>query len=75
MRWRYILNTIGILSLFFGATMLVPLVFALFAMDRSLVPLIKAMGITLLGGIALVVAFRHEKTEIISQREGMAIVA
>lgn len=75
MRWRYILNTIGVLTLFFGATMLVPLVFDLFAMDRSLKPLIKAMGITLAGGAVLMTIFRHEKTETISQREGMAIVA
>jgi hypothetical protein len=47
MRWRYILNTVGVLILFFGGTMVVPLAFDLFAMDRSLLPLIKAMGATL----------------------------
>nr|WP_306303986.1 potassium transporter TrkG [Desulfosarcina cetonica] len=75
MRWRYILNTVGVLNLFFGATMLVPLVYALFAMDGSLMPLVKAMGLTLVGGSVLTLVFRHEKTESISQREGMAIVA
>jgi trk system potassium uptake protein TrkH len=75
MRWRYILNTVGVLILFFGGTMVVPLAFDLFAMDRSLLPLIKAMGVTLVCGAALVALFRHEKTETMSQREGMAIVA
>jgi trk system potassium uptake protein TrkH len=75
MRWRYILNTVGVLILFFGGTMAVPLAFDLFAMDRSLMPMIKAMGATLIAGVALMVVFRHEKTETMSQREGMAIVA
>ncbi len=75
MRWRYILNTVGVLTLFFGGTMVVPLAFDLFAMDLSLMPLIKAMGVTLICGTILVAMFRHEKTETISQREGMAIVA
>jgi trk system potassium uptake protein TrkH len=47
LRWRYILNTVGVLTLFFGGTMVVPLAFDLFARDRSLLPLVKAMGITL----------------------------
>jgi uncharacterized phage infection (PIP) family protein YhgE len=47
LRWRYILNTVGVLILFFGGTMVVPLAFDLFAMDRSLMPLVKAMGVTL----------------------------
>ena len=38
-------------------------------------PLIKAMGATLVCGTALVAMFRHEKTETMSQREGMAIVS
>lgn len=75
MRWRYILNTVGVLTLFFGGTMVVPLAFDLFAMDRSLMPMVKAMGITLICGMALMALFRHEKTETMSQREGMAIVS
>ncbi len=75
MRWRYIFNTVGILILFFGGTMLLPLAFDLFAMDRSLMPLVKAMGITLVCGAGLMALFRYEKTEVISQREGMAIVS
>ena len=75
MRWRFILNTVGVLILFFGVTMAVPLGFDLFAKNRSLIPIIKAMGLTLLCGSFLLAIFRHGKTETISQREGMAIVA
>ena len=75
MRWRFIWNTVGVLLLFFGATMVLPLIFDLVAKDRSLIPMIKAMGITLVCGAVMVAFFRHEKTETISQREGMAIVA
>ena len=75
MRWRYILYTTGVLILFFGVTMIFPLAFELFTMDPSLMPLTKAMVITLVSGLLLVGIFRHEKTETISQREGMAIVA
>ncbi len=75
MRWRYILYTIGVLILFFGGTMVVPLVYELFTMDPSLMPLTKAMAATVVCGALLVAFFRHEKTETISQREGMAIVA
>ena len=75
MRWRYILNTVGVLILFFGGTMVLPLAFDLYAMDRSLMPLVEAMGITLVCGTALMALFRHEKTDTMSQREGMAIVS
>ena len=75
MRWRYIMNTVGVITLFFGVTMLVPLTYALFTMDDSLMPLVEAMVLTLVGGAILIGAFRHEKTEFISQREGMAIVS
>jgi trk system potassium uptake protein len=75
MRWRYILNTVGVLTLFFGATMLLPLAYALFTMDAGLRPLVEAMLLTLVGGGLLMLIFRHEKTDSMSQREGMAIVA
>lgn len=75
MRWSYILYTTGVLILFFGGTMLIPLAYELFTMDPILMPLTKAMVATLVCGALLVAVFRHEKTETISQREGMAIVA
>ncbi|PIE67992.1 MAG: potassium transporter [Deltaproteobacteria bacterium] len=75
MRWRYILHTVGVLILFFGVTMAVPLVFEIVAADINLVPTFKAMLATLASGAAMMAAFRHPRTETISQREGMAIVA
>lgn len=75
MRWRYILQTVGILSLFFGLTMLIPLLFSLFYKDASTQPLLKALLITILSAGCMALLFRSPRTEYISQREGMAIVA
>jgi trk system potassium uptake protein TrkH len=75
MRWRYILNIIGILIFFFGMTMVIPLLVGLYYRDQSVIPLLKSMGITVIAGIGLYFIFRSEKAEVISQREGMAIVA
>ena len=75
MRWRYIFKTVGILSLFFGATMIFPLLFELYSKDASIQPLLKALLITILIGGGMTLIFRSPRTEYISQREGMAIVA
>ena len=75
MRWQYILNITGILILFFGLTMIFPLFVGLYYQDQSVLPLLKSMGITVLTGLILYITFRKEKAEVISQREGMAIVA
>ena len=75
MRWRYILNIVGILTLFFGLTMVFPLFVGLYYQDQSVNPVLKSMGITVLAGLIFHILFRSAKTESISQREGMAIVA
>ncbi len=75
MRWRFILNIIGILTFFFGLTMVFPLIAGLYYDDQSIIPILKSMGITVLFGLFLYLVFRKEKAEVISQREGMAIVA
>ncbi len=75
MRWRYILNIVGILILFLGLTMIFPLFFGLYYRDQSVVPLLKSMGITIITGSLIYKCLRIPKTEFISQREGMAIVA
>jgi trk system potassium uptake protein TrkH len=74
-RWRYILNIIGILTFFFGLTMVIPLLVGLYYHDQSIIPLLKSMGITTIAGAGLYCIFRGAKAEVISQREGMAIVA
>lgn len=75
MRWPFILKTVGILTLFFGLTMVFPIVCSLYFGDKSVGPLLGAMGITLLSGGVLCLCFRSPRTDHISQREGMAIVA
>ena len=75
MRWRYIFKVVGILTLFLGLTIIFPILFGLFYKDQSVIPLLKSMGITVFVGSLLYICFRKSKTEFISQREGMAIVA
>lgn len=75
MRWRYILSTVGILTLFFGLTMIFPLFFGLYYKDQSVIPLLKSLGITMVAGFSLFICFRGTKAEFVTQREGMAIVA
>ncbi|UCH22825.1 MAG: TrkH family potassium uptake protein [Deltaproteobacteria bacterium] len=75
MRWRYILKVVGILTLFFGLTMVFPLLWGLYDQDHSIWPLIKSMAITMGVGVLLFLTLRSAKAENISQREGMAIVA
>jgi trk system potassium uptake protein TrkH len=75
MRWRYILHTIATMSFFFGLTMMIPLIVGLYYRDQSVAPMLKSMGITVVGSLILRLIFRSGKAEVISQREGMAIVA
>ena len=75
MRWRYVLNVVGILNLFFGLTMVFPLLCGLIYKDDSVKPLLESMGITVGCGALLYLFFKEAKAEVITQREGMAIVA
>ena len=75
MRWRYILSIIGILTLFLGLSMVFPLLVGFYYKDQSVMPLLKSMAITVGTGFLFYIVFRSQKVEIISQREGMAIVA
>ncbi len=75
MRWRFILRTIGVLIFFFGMTMIFPLTVGFYYRDQSLIALLLSMGITVIAGLILYLIFRKAQAEVISQREGMAIVA
>ena len=75
MRWRYILYVVGTLILFFGLTMVIPLAFAIYSQDDSLKPLLKSMALTTSTGFFCFALFRRQRAALISQREGMAIVA
>ncbi|MBA3030614.1 MAG: TrkH family potassium uptake protein [Proteobacteria bacterium] len=75
MRWRYILSVIGILTAVLGLTMILPLLVGVLYRDSSVKPFLYAMAITVSSGLILYFFCRRAKAEIISQREGMAIVA
>jgi trk system potassium uptake protein TrkH len=75
MRWRYIFNVVGVLNVFFGLTMVFPLLCGLYYGHGSAPGLLESMGITVGCGGALYLMFRKAKAEVITQREGMAIVA
>ena len=75
MRWRFVLNFIGVLLVFFGLTMVFPLIAGLYYRDQSILPLLMSMGITTIGGAVLYAVTRGAKSENIYQREGMARAA
>ncbi len=75
MRWRYVFYMVGILLVFLGGAMLIPLMAGWWFKDPSVIPLIHSLGVTMGAGAILVICCRGERTEYISQREGMAIVA
>ena len=75
MRWRYIFNVVSVLTFYFGMSMIFPVIVSLIYRDQSLLPLIESMLATLAFGLTLHLINRRFRTEIISQREGMAIVA
>jgi len=75
MRWRYIAKVVGWLTLFFGLTMAVALLVAIFYRDRSVRPLLFSMLTTIACGGAAALLLRREAVNNISQREAMAIVA
>ena len=75
MRWRFVLNMVGVLIFFMGLAMLIPLMAGLFYKDPSVMPLFMSMAITCAAGIILYLFFRLENSAHVSHREGMAIVA
>jgi len=77
MRWRYIIYVIGVLTFFIGISMSLPLLIGLIYGDKSIFPLLNSMNITIAAGLLPYFLFRKEaaKTDYISPREGIAIVA
>jgi trk system potassium uptake protein TrkH len=74
MRWRFTLYVVGLLTFFFGLTMMVPLLTSVYFRDTTVIPLLVAMAVTLMAGGVLFGIFRRYKTDQINQREGMGIV-
>lgn len=75
MRWRYVLRSVGALVSCLGLTLILPIVFSLAHHEESVPALVKALLLSVGLGMALFVAFRSEKVQVVSHREGMAIVA
>jgi trk system potassium uptake protein len=65
---------VGLLTFFFGLTMLVPLLTSFYFRETTVIPLFAAMAVTLVAGGAIFAIFRRYKTDQINQREGMGIV-
>ena len=74
MRWRLILYVVGLLTLFFGLTMAVPLAVSLFFRDGSGIPMLLSLAVTIFFGASMTLGFKGAKIADIRQREGMAIV-
>ena len=75
MHWRHVFKVVGVLTITLAFTMLIPLLVGLFYRDMSVGPFLEAIAATLAGGIALFLVGRTDRSEFVSQREGMAIVA
>ncbi len=75
MRWGHTFSVVGILLVFCGLAMALPMFVGLLYQDQSVVPLSKGMGITLLVGAMVYIVSPTKKQESLSHREGMAIVA
>ncbi|MBG0776432.1 MAG: TrkH family potassium uptake protein [Desulfovibrionaceae bacterium] len=75
MRFGYVLNVVGVLTIAVGLTMLFPLGFSLYYGDHGTYPLLASMAVTLGAGALLFLFFRRESAQVMNHREGMAIVA
>ncbi|MFW6082166.1 MAG: TrkH family potassium uptake protein [Desulfosalsimonas sp.] len=75
MRWGFVFQYVGILVFFLGLTMLLPMAVGLYYADGSAGPLAWSAAAAILCGAFPFGVRGREKTEHISQREGMAIVA
>ncbi len=74
MRWAFILEIVGLIILFVGLAMCVPLGFSLAAQDGAAVPLIQSMALNIVIGGGLFLFFRCDQGHAVSHREGMCIV-
>jgi trk system potassium uptake protein TrkH len=75
MHWRHVFKVVGVLTITLAFTMVIPLLVGLFYRDLSVRPFLQAIAATLAGGVVLYLIGRTDRSEFVSQREGMAIVA
>jgi trk system potassium uptake protein TrkH len=75
MRWSFILQIVGLVILFVGLTMPLPLGFSLAGKDHNTaMAFIQAMALSIGAGGGLFLLFRVDKGHTVTHREGMAIV-
>lgn len=74
MRWAPVLNLVGVLCLFLGLSMILPLLTDIFYDHDTLVPWLVSMALSMVLGGVLLLGTRKAKTSHLSQREGVAIV-
>jgi trk system potassium uptake protein TrkH len=75
MHWRHVFKVVGVLTISLAFAMVIPLLVGLFYRDMSVRPFLQAIAATLAGGVVLYLIGRTDRSEFVSQREGMAIVA
>jgi trk system potassium uptake protein TrkH len=74
MRWTFILQIVGLIILFIGLTMLLPLGFAIKNQDHTAMDFFQAMAVSIGVGGGLYLLFRADKGHTVTHREGMSIV-
>ena len=74
MRWAFILQVVGLIILFVGLTMLLPLGFSLAVEDKTTVTFVQAMLLSIGVGGGLFLVCRTDKGHTVTHREGMCIV-
>ena len=74
MRWHYIINVVGVLTIFLGLTMVFPLMVGIYYHDESVFSFLLSIGITIFSGFLFHLVFKGDKVENLTKREGMAIV-
>ena len=76
MRWSFVSRIIGILLVFLGLAMAVPLLVSLYYKDMAHGGIIRSMAITLVTGlILLLLSKKNDNDDYINQKEGMTVVA
>ncbi|MFP4048591.1 MAG: TrkH family potassium uptake protein [Desulfovermiculus sp.] len=74
MRWPFIFQIVGLIILFVGLTMLLPLGFSLVAKEEAAVSFLQAILLSIVCGGGLFLVSRAEKGHTVTHREGMCIV-
>ncbi|MEJ5359110.1 MAG: TrkH family potassium uptake protein [Desulfobacterales bacterium] len=75
MRWGYVLHVTGLLVLVIGAALLLPLGLALLGGEAAAGPFALSAGLSIGCGLVMHLTLRREQAEVLTSREGMAIVS